>query len=553
MKRLFKILLLAVGVLSFSACNDFLDIDPSDKYDYKDFFKDVSHVDMAVAGAYNKVNELYMRNMSVWINTGTDELLRSINTRNENITKFEYDSFDPDLKRIWNTSYSGISRCNDVIYNLSLDRPIEDLTDEARNASLGDAYLVRGLLYLNLVRMFEHIPLRTEPYGDLSENLDQRNLPNSPANEVYDVILSDFKQAAKLLPSEASALGRGNKSVAYGMLARAYLNLAGVRTNGGNVGIDECYRQVVVACDSVDAENVHSLLPEYSEVFLNQIKGIKSETESMWEVVFNVTSNINLGGNIGTYNGPKSNLSGTNEAGSSGATFVTVKHTELYDQESDSRFDWNCADWWIRYREANNPQYYPTYITDSLRWYPAKWRRGSPNVIGYEDGEPIESIEFLENGFILRSHTSINFPLLRYSDVLLMRAEANNELNGPSSALMDLDRVRNRAGLKSLESELSEKGIFVDKEILRNELMDERSRELCYEGHRRFDLVRWGKLESTMRDLSNYMRTNPFLGFGNDDIFLATPGENVDKKHVVFPIPQDEMMLNKNIKQHPLW
>ena len=139
-----------------------------------------------------------------------------------------------------------------------------------------------------------------------------------------------------------------------------------------------------------------------------------------------------------------------------------------------------------------------------------------------------------------------NFPLLRYSDVLLMFAEAENELNGPTAeAHAALNQVRERA----------QASLFVDDQAITNKetffevIMSERSRELCFELHRKNDLIRWGKFIDKMKDMAAEITSEApgNLRYG------ALAGNNVSERHILFPIPVREIALNRALTQNPGW
>jgi hypothetical protein len=146
-----------------------------------------------------------------------------------------------------------------------------------------------------------------------------------------------------------------------------------------------------------------------------------------------------------------------------------------------------------------------------------------------------------------KNYTAINWPILRYSDVLLMFAESENEVNGPTDAAYSaINKVRVRAGIEPLSD--------IDQEAFRLEIRNERAKELCFEALRKFDLVRWGiyvdaltkdlkdAMENKKWDTGNYQRQNP-----------KALTVNTESKHQFWPIPEKELAVNGELSQNSYW
>lgn len=144
-----------------------------------------------------------------------------------------------------------------------------------------------------------------------------------------------------------------------------------------------------------------------------------------------------------------------------------------------------------------------------------------------------------------KNNTAINFPILRYSDVLLMIAEAENELNGPDNAYDYLNLVRKRAGADEVAKS------SLNKDEFRQMVKDERARELCFEYTRRFDLIRWGEYEKNMKELVNNARAGGEWNQGPSNVYTYF---NISDTYNYFPIPDAEMAVNKAITtNNPGW
>jgi len=545
------------------ACS-FLEIEPSKEFERDDYYADATQAQMALAGVYAKLHEQYKEHLSIWLNAGTDELLhakQASSTRGSEISKFTYNAFDENVRKMWTQSYDLIARANDFIYNLEGRDTISKMEPELRYGMIGEALTLRAMSYLNLVRMYEYVPLRIDPFVDIAQQEEDLHLKVAAPEETYDQIITDLEAAIDLLPESPAQYGRISKAAAQGLLARTYLSLTGVRMNGGNVGMEECYKRVVSHCDGVINGGKHSLLELYEDVFLKEIQQVQDDREVIWEVMYQYTTERDLGGYIGNYNGARVKGAVNTDPEGNPHVYITPHLNQVYGAEyegtpmdnPDTRHGWNVTPYNTNY--TNGEYNFPAVdITNKLRWYAGKWKRVMRVHEGDdEDGNPIYKAAKLETGSINKWRTSINFPLLRYSDILLMKAEAMNALYGPiMNATAPINEVRARAGVGSIEELLIASGEGVSQESLQKAIQDERMRELCFEGHRRFDLVRWGLLESNMKALNetilNYPDYDP-----SKDVFLTYPGNNVAERHVVFPLPNDEITLNPKLTQHPLW
>ena len=139
----------------------------------------------------------------------------------------------------------------------------------------------------------------------------------------------------------------------------------------------------------------------------------------------------------------------------------------------------------------------------------------------------------------------VNFPILRYADVLLMIAECENEIHGGPTALayQCINEVRKRAGISSLSG--------LDQEKFRNAVKDERAMELCFEMTRRFDLIRWGDFKKSMNELAARAKSGTNWNLGPSNVYTYF---QVSDAYNYFPIPSNEMAINKKITaNNPGW
>ncbi len=548
-KRILIVTSLMLSLLS--SCN-FLDTELSDRFDREDFFDNEVHTYSFLAGVYGSLRPAYMTNMSIWINAGTDEMLYNQNVSDRagsEISRFAYSSFDKEVTLVWQKSYASINQANDLIYNLEARDTISGLDMINKRSMLGEGLTIRALNYLNLVRMFENIPLRLLPMNDVAHTQEDLLLPPSTPTKVYDQIIEDLEQAIPMLPEKAIEYGRISKSAAQGILVRAYMHLAGNRLKGGSLGIEECYRRAIANSDEIINDGKHSLLPDYKQVFLNQIYTIPDDNEVLWEIDFKVTSDRDDGSQVGFYSGPRTSGPDANSPNTNAWLYSSVELEDVYLKNPNDtiRSRWNISPFRIQYKEKYK-DYIATEVTNHIQFYPGKWKRMDRTLV--PNGRSI--VTALEPGYISKYRTSFNFPIIRYSDVLLMKAEAMNAIYGPSGEVFGLiNQVRSRAGVRDIEEELQDTGNGISKDAVLKALQDERMRELCFEGLRRFDLVRWGILEQNVHALSEKMKLTD--SWRDEFLYMTIPLDEAEHKHQIFPIPDDELVVNANMTQNPEW
>jgi hypothetical protein len=528
MKRIY-ILLLAVLPLGFIACEDGLEYNPDSSITVQNFYKTEADLKLALTAIYSDLGHAstFGSALSIEWMAGVDEAVISRDHPGWTITRNEFTPSTVAIENTWRILYHGINNANVFIERA----PEANVKDAAvKDRMLAEARFLRAFYFYNLVRAWGDVPLRTESV----KGVDGNNIAKSSAADVYKFIIDELEVVApKLGVAGEIEYGRASQTAAYGLLVRVYLNRAGYPHQ---ILPEESYAKVIEYADMVINSGKHNLLNDYKEVFMNLIVENNDPTEVIFDVQFSNMRDQGLreGGKIGQLNGienkTKNSLTGPY---SYGFIFAGVSLINSYDTDDDERYAWNIADW-----KAKKDK--PVTQKNQYQWYPGKYKRGQ-KVLN-EDGITY-SIETLESGD--KNYTGINFPILRYSDILLMKAEAMNELNQRSGAILILNQVRKRAGLTAID-EIT----VATKEAFRNEIMDERMRELCFEGLRRFDLIRWGvfqeKLQSAKQDMIN-------AGVNNKLAWMYIWAENAQEKHEILPIPLKEIEENDLIKQNTLW
>lgn len=364
---------------------------------------------------------------------------------------------------LWNGYYSGISRANQAL--AALTTASLDATTKSRLT--GEVRFIRGYYYFNLVRFFGKVPKVVRVPKDAQDaNTDPAFQTRAPVDTIYNVITQDLQYAVDNLPLRAQAgVGHANKGAAQSLLAKTYL----YRKN---------WQQVQALTQAVMNSGQYALLPDYT-VLWRYISN--NSVESIFETqsgTFN-NSDIAVGGYC-TWQGPR--VGGKGGWTDLGFGFDTPSQSLVNAYEPGDK------------RKAStiiivdtSPQHVGTVLYDGFRIPSADSVQNLYyNYKAYASENP--SIEpYLGN----RDRKQKNVRLLRYADVLLMAAEANNELGQTAMAITYLNQIRTRAGLPATTA--------ASQTDVRNAIWKERRVELAMEHDRFFDLVRTGRAAQVMQ------------------------------------------------------
>lgn len=523
MKRHISIFLLAIFLLAPSC--SILDKDP-DFVTPGNFYNTEEELNKALNGIYNRLidtwGRMYSKGLFTYFAISDESYYKNVSVNSLKV--MQMDAADLDIGRFWEVLYEGVNRANLLLKNVEG----KDLDTPAKRAIKGEALFLRGYYYFLLTSYFGEVPLKLSP----TESANDKYLPKSSLADIYTQIEKDMKEAEDLV-FETGHFGyneRITKTGVQAILARVYLKMAGEPLK------DETrYEDALEYADKVIDSNLHSLNTDYTQIFINHSKDINDLNECIWEVGMygNKIGNIDQAGMVGIENGI---LCPSEELGySGGAIQIQAKLYEAYEEE-DLRRDWNIAPYYYL-MNATTQNVEKRVFTNSEIYNrnPGKWRRE------YETGEKA------------RSYNSTNFPVIRYSDVLLMKAEAVNAFNqGPTSEAYEaVNRVRRRAYGKPVDvaDASCDLPAGLGKVEFLEAVQDERFREFCFEGIRKLDLIRWGIYVETMNNLSNQINSTAPTNFK----YAGSAGKNTTARNVVFPIPNTEISVNKLMTQNTGW
>lgn len=525
-----KYLAIAIFIICTAWSCDFLETKVESNITTNNFFKTAEDFDMALTGVYYTFTSVewnaqhrygnYFTGFMYWGRIGTDECFVSSGNNGEDyIGSYSYTPDQLFVEKVWFMQYLGIQRANVVIDRLNAFSG-SGISDSDRNRILGEAHFLRGWFYFQLARYYGEVPLVLDETTDISK-LDTRK---ASLAEVYAQVISDYEKAEELLPS-TNTTGHAYSLAATALKARAYLQMSGLPLQDKSAAT-----LAAEACKKVIDSGKFSLVKDY----FSQFDGLhEHNSEYIFDVEFDNTASSSLyGGQVGTTDG--------------------IPHTDNV--------------YWCQVRSF--PEMYNKFDEKDLR-------RGSVNKGGhveynkttghaeilYEEGDDYSSqywvykfrhpLDKSDRGASWANWCNdVNFPIIRYADVLLMYAEAENRAKGAPSAeaLEYVNQVRRRGFGKDISTPDSSVDLKMSSGTAFDEvILKERSLELCFEGHRWADLVRFGKLQEA------------FKSVGNDPTWIYTPyyqaaQNNCQAKHVIFPIPQSVIdASNGAIEQNPLW
>ncbi len=428
------IFLLSLILCGLSACKKALDTKPKDTLAPATYYNNVEELNFALNGVYDNLGSLYGTIIHYRLGFEGDEGWYTRNSPANGPQIYDFTAGHADIKNFWNNLYSGINRANYLLISLNKN---PDLDATARAQVEGEALFLRAYYYFMLVQNFGDVPLILTPAG----SVDDVDVAKSSAKEVYEQIIADMTKAEAVVPSIASLGfgGRVNKSAVRGILARVCLYMAGYPVKDVSKYKDarDWAKKVID-----DGEAGHVLNPSFSDVFIKLASDKYDVKESLWEVEYwgNKTDAYTETGYLGYVNGPNT----TNVTTGYGYGGIRIMADLYYKYEDgDLRRDWSIAP--FTYGNAAAAPYSRTYLGTATRAtayarYPGKYRRE------YEVVLPKNT-----------SATPINCPLLRFSDVLLMYAEAENEMaenaTPTQNAIDAVNKVRQRGwstGIKSV-------------------------------------------------------------------------------------------------------
>lgn len=478
MKRILYLSLILSLVLASSCSKDKLDLNPHKIY-YENFYQSEESALNAINAVYDVLGAVNLYNSHLWYiaDIASDDF--DVNPKLNNPNAHEFDRYTLEatnnyLEEVWKSSYQGISRANIVLDKV----PDINMDSTLKQRILGEAKFLRGLFYFNLVRMYGEVPLVLEPVSpDLSD--EEIYQSRQSVDDVYQLIMEDLEGAAGRLPERYSGANKGRATwgAAKALLAKVHLTR-------------ENWTEAAAYAEEVINSQVYQLHDDYADNFKQANENGK---ESIFEVQFN--ENVNSENSRIVISG----LPAIQSVFPAGVEMM-LPTEDLLDEfeEGDYRRD--------------------------VTFFSSYWQfEFEPHVWKYWDQDVYEPDETGQSG--------ANFKVMRYAEVLLIYAEALNEINtGPTTEAYDaVNRVRERArnGNEDVLPDLQGLGY----QSFRQAVWKEKRCETVNEGHRWFDLKRTGRIIERVNEAKGD-KANP------------------QDYHYKFPVPQRERDLNPELSQN---
>ncbi|TKG90774.1 RagB/SusD family nutrient uptake outer membrane protein [Puteibacter caeruleilacunae] len=481
------------------SCEDLTE-EPSTFYSEANIYKNEDGASMALTGVYGCLQKQMYPSVDKIGYGPTDEFVVDGWAQGwTKIMNLNFTAETGDIENYWKEAYKGINAAN-----MFLDKmEAANFGTGSANVMIGEALFIRGLIYFNLVRLYGEVPLLLKGTNGNSDLYPGK----ASVSEIYEQVLTDLTTAKSLLPpaDKVTQHPRFSKGSAQGMLTMVYATLAGYPNNK-----KEHWNDVKSTCEEMFSEEVHQLNPSYAKLF-GDITDDRYDSE-YHEILVQIAYSVGgEGSNVAAWGIGRVDRNVEQEGGAWSDHKPVPRFLKSYDV-NDTRFKWNVE----KRRNQNELDYNNAMIVKYKR-------RSAPDYHPYAN--------------------PLNWVVMRYSDVLLLYAEALNEINnGPNQDACDaINKVRYRARpddkkedntiLPFLTTDLS-------YDSFKDAIVQERSWELCYEGIRWYDLKRWGTLVSTVQNIAQ----------GDDGLPWCKASELISEKFLLYPIPQTEIDKNQNLR-----
>ena len=606
-KSILKLGTLALLTAALPACS-FLDTDPQIIPD-DGYYNSEQKLIYGLAGVYGVLNSeaLYGNYYSLQI-ANADDLcyFNNYNNSESRPDRYNHSAGTAAIYDTWSKLYEGIKNANRYIEAVEKTEIDPEKLSVDIGLYIAEARFLRAYYHFLLAQAWGDVPLRVK--ATTSPNPNDVQMAAMPQEQVLkwcadeiEATIPDLYEPIDNTPSRVS------QTVAQGILARVYLFMAGESVKQID-GLDkkEMYRRAAYWANEVIASHKHDLNESYEEIFINMIRDQYDTQfhESMWEAEFlgdRTSATDWTNGRIGDLIGLRSQSRTTNYSewacnysygyynGSYTLWQLYWENDRTADETAsatviDKRLTWNLPGY--NYRGMNNQKIsyknkagetVTRYLQQTQSMFKTPWVYNNnfamPDIEGLDQTienafDPADLVydptvmcavrnagkwrreTVYEKQMSAKSlYTTINFPILRYADVLLMYAEAINEYAGApdDQAKEAIREIRKRAGVKTDESLLGDYRSFRD--LVRNE----RGRELAFEGLRKWDLIRWGTFVEKMHNAgTNQPTENKYRNVSYTN-YASANYANVTARHIYLPIPTKELAVNHALRQNPLW
>jgi len=513
MKNVYKIVLVALILSTTTSCNDddFLEQTSVDQLTSASFWRNAEDAQSGLVAAYSELESRsdfwdgWQEGRPVVEYFRSDYALPGPDASNYahwmSIFNFSYTNGHTFLDVIWTTNYKGLNFANQVITKVG-EMTSDKISEAEKKQIIGEATFLRGYYHFKLLTLYEQIILRTELISN--ETLDK---PLSTRPEAWEVIISDFKQAAEMLQTvDNTEPGRATKGAALAYLGKAYMYKAGDPSSSEASDFENAalaFKPIVEG-----AAGSYALESDFSSLFNGENE---NNNESIFELQFktaDATSNNSTrlhafvgDWSIGGWGGIAATMDIVNEMKSEGM----IASNGLYDNRLYGSL-------YFRDPFYNDPN------TNQMQG--STWDELMMETYENTNDNAVYFRKWLPNYVWNNSYVGVNVVLMRYADVLLMYAEALNETGATPQAITIINNVRAVHGYMPPITVTSQADV-------KKQIIHERTMELTLESVRFFDLRRWNMLDQAMQ------------AAGRSNFSAAS--------HAYFPIPLSEIQTNSAI------
>ncbi|QQD15796.1 RagB/SusD family nutrient uptake outer membrane protein [Sphingobacterium sp. UDSM-2020] len=538
MKRHILYPLLATTLL-FGACSkDFLDRTPANKVPNEEFWHTSNDVNLALNAIYNRLSD-------ATYDDGGSELVHVKNPWESWTTEVSSGKIGTDIETGWD--YKPIRVCNFFLDNV--DKAVMDA--ELKKRYIAEARFVRAFLYIPMVQKFGDIPLVTKVLTK-----EESNVPRTAKKEVLEFLFKELEDVAAVLPASypAAEKGRITKGAALALQARLYLmennweqaaltaqevmglgySLFKVNTESESDRKDN-YAQFVDFQGAEDEKNFRLGLRSYEGIFQYENEGnseVILDRQHITVTQSHLTNTLLLDASVGGWSSitPTQNLVNLYVNYKTGKPVDTVSATVRAANYAKA----DKADF-VKEFKNRDPRFYASILFETAPWnsltknggYVFKWPKGKSNtsLTGYNFRKLVDPKSNRE-----QVESYANLILIRYAEVLLTYAEAQNEKSGPDASIFDaLDQLRVRVGMPKID-----RSEYASQDKLRQLIRNERAVELVLEGLRFYDIRRWKTAPNVMKNI--YDVTN---GLAQSRVW--------DDKLYLMPVPQSQIDLSYGV------
>ena len=538
--KLYTLALASVGALMWTGCKE-LDLAPENTFTDLTYWSSEAKAQSVLNTAYSQMFD----SNRFFYNEATSDNAYNGRGDNAGAASLAAGTYDPSLGRLqseWSSRYTGIKTCNILLENID---QVPNMDEALKARMIAEARFIRAFLHFQLMTWFGDIPLLEK---DVTIE-EAQSITRTPKTEVLGFILDELDEVSRILPTQqelpAAERGRITAGAALSLKARVHL-------------YESQWQEVVQATEPLISGNdygSYALYPSYEGLFLPENEYSSEDILSLqyvpqlrtWGEFFDMAP-LSAGARLN-------------------ALAPTQELVDSYLMENGAAID----DPDSGYDEENPYMHRDPRLSATIVYHGYEWEEnGSTRTIYIRPGtdpdssapdEYVPGSSSTTTGYYTRKYfdpthitqfaSGLNLMLIRYADVLLMYAEAKNELGEMDENVWNqtIRALRERAGFEAGPVLTYDSGLSQEqyREIIRNE----RRTELAMEGLRIFDIRRWRIAEDVLNGWAHGAQFGPP---SEDNGYLRVNLRSFDPaKHYLWPVPRDERNLNPNLTQNPGW